>query len=142
MRAGAEGEARIEPHDHRVLRVHVRVVGRDPQAPPETHGMEVAQPFAFPDAVGQRLEREAFGLDAQHVREAGDQVIRRGIERKQRLQPRMRPQAKFAGSRFENRIVALVGVRDGDGAELEAGLLDALGVEPVQSQREGKLRHA
>ena len=47
----------------------------------------------------------------------------------------MRPQAKFTGSRLENRIVALVGVRDGESAEFEAGLLDALGVEPVEIKR-------
>jgi hypothetical protein len=47
----------------------------------------------------------------------------------------MRPQAKFTGGWFENRIVALVGVRDGESAEFEAGLLDALGVEPIEIQR-------
>ena len=104
--------------------------------------MKIAQPFAFPHAVGQRLDDEARRFDAQHVREAGDQVLRRGVERKQRLQARMRPQAEFTGSRFENRIVALVGVRDGERAEFETGFLDALGVESVESQRESKLRHA
>ena len=53
----------------------------------------------------------------------------------------MRPQPEFAGRGLEDRIVALVGVRDGERAEFEAGLLDALGIEPVQSQGEGKLRH-
>ena len=75
--------------------------------------------------------------DSPATRSSGD-----GIEREQRLQARVRPQPEFAGRRLENRIVALVGVRDGQRAELEAGFLDALGVEPVESQREGKLRHA
>ena len=38
--------------------VDMRVMGRDPQPPAETHRMEVAQPLAFPDAVGQRFDAE------------------------------------------------------------------------------------
>jgi hypothetical protein len=48
----------------------------------------------------------------------------------------MRPQAEFAGRRFEDGIVVLVRVRHGEGAELEAGFLDVLGIEPVEVQRD------
>ena len=115
--------------------------GDDPQALAETHRVEVAQPFALPDAVRERLEREPLAGNAQHVRKARDEFLRRRVERKQRLQPRVRPQPEFARRRLEDRVVALIGVRHRERAELEAGVLDALGVEPVQRQREGQLRH-
>ena len=75
------------------------------------------------------------------MREARDEFLRRAVEREQRLQARMRPQPELAGRGLEDRIVALVGIRHGERAEFEAGFLDALGIEPVEIQREGKLRH-
>ena len=53
----------------------------------------------------------------------------------------MRPEPEFTGGGLQNRIVALVGIGHGQRAELEAGFLDTLGIEPVEIQRERNLWH-
>jgi hypothetical protein len=65
------------------------------------------------------------------MRKARHEVLRRRLEGKQRLQPRMGPEPEFARRGLENRVVALVRVRNGERAELETGLFDPLGVQPV-----------
>jgi hypothetical protein len=52
----------------------------------------------------------------------------------------MRPEPKFTGRGFEDRVVALIGIRNGERAEFEAGLFDAFRVEAVESHGESKLR--
>ena len=53
--AGAEGESRVKTHDDRVRILDTFVVGTDPQALAETHGVKVFQPFALPEAIGNGL---------------------------------------------------------------------------------------
>ncbi len=102
--------------------------------------MKIAQPLAFPDAVGERLDRDALRVDAQYMRETANDFLWLGVEWEQGLQARVRPQPELAGCRFENRIVVLIRVRHGHRAELEASFLDALHIEPVEIQGESQLR--
>ena len=104
--------------------------------------MKVAQPFAFPHAVGEGLDGEAARIDSQHVRQPGDDLLWPAVEGKQRLQLRMRPQPELAGRGLEDRVVTLVRVRHRLRAELEAGLLDALGIESVEGQCQRQLWHS
>jgi hypothetical protein len=62
VRAGAEGESRIEFEQDHVgigpdgLRVGTLATGTHPQSPSEPHRLEVLEPLTFPDAVGNRVE--------------------------------------------------------------------------------------
>ncbi|MGA0734795.1 MAG: hypothetical protein ACO3PC_04885, partial [Steroidobacteraceae bacterium] len=47
------------------------------------------------------------------------------------LQTRRRPKANFARRRFEDCIVALIRQDNRNGARVETGLFDKIGVEPV-----------
>src|SRR6185436_8365899 len=83
---------------------------------------------------------DASGFDAQHMRQARDDLVGLAVEGEQRLQARVWPQPEFTWRRFQDRIVALVGVRHRNRAEFQAGFLDALGIEPFESQCERNLR--
>ena len=53
----------------------------------------------------------------------------------------MRPQPELTRRGLEDGVVALIGVRDGQRPELEAGFFDPLGIQAVEIQRESDLRH-
>src|SRR5687767_3542769 len=80
MRAGAERQARIEFDEHGRKRLAVsgwRLVRRElaartnPQPLAETHGLEVFEPLAFPDAISQCLE----ACFVQRLRQLGAQGL-------------------------------------------------------------------
>ncbi len=77
VRAGAEGEPRVE-RDHDRLRVaHRLVVRAHPQPRPEAHGMEVLEPLALPDAIRDRARGDAAGGSTPScARRAGRRVRR------------------------------------------------------------------
>jgi hypothetical protein len=66
------------------------------------------------------------------VRKAADRVRRASLERETTPAGANAATGEFTRRRLENGVVALVRVRHGEGAELEAGFLDALGIEPVE----------
>ena len=142
VRAGAEGEARIEPHDHGALRYARARDGARPTAAGRSTWDESRAAIRVPTRgrpASRRVSR--CGSTRSTCERPATSSCGEVVERKQRLQARVRPQPEFTGRRLEDRIVALVGVRHGERAELEAGLLDALGIEPVEIQRESQLRH-
>ena len=87
MRAGAACETRIEFQHDGVGLTGRLTAGADPQAPAESHGSEVLEPFAFPDAILDYFDPDRFGRQRQyrHQGRRDDAGIR--IGRIQRAQP-------------------------------------------------------
>ena len=129
VRAGAEGEARVEAHDDRAGVggcchtgcshtgcshtgcSHAERLGArrtNPQPPAETHRSPIREPHTLPGAIGHAANprrRDVFAKSGREPAEGGGRVD--GI----RIQPahqRIGPQAHLAGPRFQHRFVAAI----------------------------------
>ena len=95
------------------------VVRHDPQPPAEAHGVEILQPLAFPDAIGDALDADALRGQVQCSGQHDDGFGRGRLGGEQRLQHRLRPQPHLAGRRLEDGVVDRVGERHGQRAGVE-----------------------
>ena len=151
MRAGAEREARIQPHDGGIGRL--RVVGQlaiprhDPRARAEGQRHVLVHPRALPILVGDVAESRARPVERRIERiERGEQHQRIGVVREQRGQHEFAPQRRFTDTGFEDRTFVgrvAVGVEQGDreGADVFEGVFEArlLGLSAAQGDFE--VRH-
>jgi len=143
--AGAEGETRVERDHDSALGLDCCMRRADPKMATKLQRMKVPQPLALPGFLFDRRDRQASSIDAAEVAK----VVAQGIDscgvvnraHENRLHTRGGPETHFTWSRFEYRIVALIGQNDRDGARLEADFFHELGVEPVEIERDRKLRH-
>lgn len=100
----------------------------DPQPPAETHGVEVAQPFALPGAVGHLARAQERRIDAEGAaqRTYGPVAIRFRWE--QGLDVGRRPEPELSRRRLEDgRDVTIVRIDEGD-RDRSAGEAGRLGV--------------
>ena len=124
MRAGAEGQAGIQPDDHGSGISRWRLVtGNDPQPPAEAHGMEVLQPFALPHPIGQAFGADGVRGNAERLGQHDDGGGVRSLGVEHRLQHGLRPEPQFTGRRLEDGVIHRVGQRHGQRASGEAGVL-------------------
>ena len=82
------------------------VMRADPESLAEAHGVEVAQPFALPDAILDASDSMSSRAQARGTRPACAPGSSACVDvRKQRLQPCRRPQPELARQRLEHRPV-------------------------------------
>ncbi len=141
MRAGAEGQARIQLDDNGAAVGDAFVMRADPQAPAETHGMEVAQPFAFPYAVSDGLVLQGCGVELQCLGQLPRNQSGRDIAAEQRLQPRGGPQPHLADRRLQHCIIAQIAEGYRQRAEFKAGLFRPLCVQNSQRKTHREKSH-
>ena len=112
MRAGAERQPGIEPHDHGIGSSGASAsVGAHPQPPPEAHGLPVGKPDAFPIArLRRRVIRAVAAMCGPSRRRPDRPMATQSVVRivEQRAHQRVAPQPDLARLGFEHRIVAAV----------------------------------
>ena len=132
MSSCSERQSRVHAHDHRARLGNLLVMGADPQALPEPHGMKVAQPLALPNTVLDALARQAAGGDAERLGECPSNRRCIGFIGKQRAQAGCGPQPEFTRQWLQHRIVVRVDIRDRSCPELEAALFRRVRIPRAQ----------
>ena len=135
MRAGAEGQARVEAHDDAPPdRVGGwLVVGTTHSRRPKRIGVEILQPLALPDAIGERSDANAAAGTSSARGQDHDRPPAWRLSAANSACSTVCGHSRTspgAGSRMASSHC--VGQRHRQRAGVEAGLLGALGVEPFQ----------
>jgi hypothetical protein len=114
-RAGAERQAGVEPHDHRVGAgvFRLEIPRRDPEPRAEAHRPVLVEPGPFPVLVGHFAERRVLQLEVVVERfQCRQDRARAGLGGEQRGHRHLVPERLLADARLEDGLlVRRLGVR-------------------------------